>query len=125
MMEKIKIIAKDPMAICADDDDIEAGGMLAMMDKKKKKNKKKEKKSENEAQFLEDSFNMIGKLLSLCFGEAGAKIIGGNLDTESGDGDFDPLIPGERIMGIYGFCNILNFTDSIEVLNTEVMVFVN
>lgn len=73
---------------------------------------------------MEESFNMIGQLLSLCFGQAGAKIIGGNIDTE-GSGDFNPLVPGEKILGIYGFCNILNFTDSIEVLNTEVMVFVN
>lgn len=29
------------------------------------------------------------------------------------------------MMGIYGFCDIRNFTDSTEVLQTEVMVFVN
>lgn len=41
MMEKISIISKDPMAICADDDDIAAAGMLGMMQKKDKKKKNK------------------------------------------------------------------------------------
>jgi len=28
-------------------------------------------------------------------------------------------------MGIYGFCDIRNFTDATEILEAEVMVFVN
>ena len=32
---------------------------------------------------------------------------------------------GEKVLGIFGFCDIRNFVDATEVLETEVMVFVN
>ena len=35
------------------------------------------------------------------------------------------MIPGHKIMAIFGFCDIRNFTDATEVLQTEVMRFVN
>ena len=31
-------------------------------------------------------------------------------------GKVDPMIPGKKIMAIFGFCNIRNFTDITEVL---------
>jgi len=37
----------------------------------------------------------------------------------------NPIIPGQKIMGIFGFCDIRNFTDATEVLQEDVMVFVN
>ena len=41
------------------------------------------------------------------------------------DVDVDPTIAGKKVMGIYGFCDIRNFTDSTEILEEEVMIFVN
>lgn len=35
------------------------------------------------------------------------------------------MIPGQKIMAIFGFCDIRNFTDATEVLEADVMVFVN
>ncbi len=35
------------------------------------------------------------------------------------------MIPGKKIMAIYGFCDIRNFTDATEILEAQVMVFVN
>ena len=35
------------------------------------------------------------------------------------------MIPGTKIMGIFGFCDIRNFTDSTEILQEKVMMFVN
>jgi hypothetical protein len=32
---------------------------------------------------------------------------------------------GQRILAIFGFCDIRNFVDTTEVLETDVMVFVN
>ena len=32
------------------------------------------------------------------------------------DGEVDPMIPGKKIIGIFGFCDIRNFTDATEVL---------
>jgi len=31
-------------------------------------------------------------------------------------GDLNPMLPGERIYAIFGFCDIKNFNDSTEVL---------
>jgi class 3 adenylate cyclase len=35
------------------------------------------------------------------------------------------MIPGKKVIAIYGFCDIRNFTDTTEVLQERVMVFVN
>ena len=40
-------------------------------------------------------------------------------------GEVDPLISGKKILAIFGFCDIRNFTDATEVLQENVMVFVN
>lgn len=91
--------------------------MLAVDTKKNKKNKKKEKeKNSNEAAVLEDSMIKIGRLLGLCFGEAGAKIIGANITLESKGDDFNPLIPGAKTLAVFGFCDIRGFNEVNEVL---------
>lgn len=35
------------------------------------------------------------------------------------------MIPGKKVMAIYGFCDIRKFTDTTEVLQENVMIFVN
>lgn len=35
------------------------------------------------------------------------------------------MIPGKKMMAIFGFCDIRNFTDATEILQEDVMVFVN
>lgn len=40
-------------------------------------------------------------------------------------GDVDPMIPGKKIIGIFGFCDIRQFTDTTEILQEAVMLFVN
>lgn len=37
----------------------------------------------------------------------------------------DPMIPGQKVAAIFGFCNIRQFTDTTEVLQEQVMSFVN
>lgn len=71
---------------------------------------------------LEKLIIKIGALLALGFGEAGSEIIASNM---SKGGDVDPMLPGKKIVGIFGFCDIRNFTDATEVLQTGVMLFVN
>jgi class 3 adenylate cyclase len=61
-------------------------------------------------------------LLALGFGEAGAKIIADNM---AHSGDVDPMIPGNKIVAIFGFCDIRRFTDTTEILQEDVMLFVN
>jgi class 3 adenylate cyclase len=73
---------------------------------------------------LEKTIIKIGSLLALGFGEAGASIIGQNM--KGGDtAALNAMIPGRRVEAIFGFCNIRNFTDATEVLQDQVMVFVN
>jgi class 3 adenylate cyclase len=40
-------------------------------------------------------------------------------------GSFQPMIKGVKVMAIFGFCDIRNFTNATEILQTKVMVFVN
>lgn len=75
-----------------------------------------------ETKILEKTIIKIGALLALGFGEAGSNIIKQNISL---GGDVNPLIPGNKVMGIYGFCDIRNFTDATEILQTGVMQFTN
>ncbi len=50
-----------------------------------------------------------GALLALGFGEAGAEIIAENM---SKGGEIDPMLPGKKMMAIFGFCDIRNFADA-------------
>jgi hypothetical protein len=75
-----------------------------------------------ETAILEKLIMKIGALLAVGFGEAGSEIIASNM---SRGGDVDPMIPGKKMMAIFGFCDIRNFTDATEVLQTGVMMFVN
>ena len=49
-------------------------------------------------------------------------MIGNNLRS---NGELDPIQPGHRVTAIFGFCDIRQFTDTTEVLQQEVMEFVN
>ena len=65
----------------------------------------------------------IANLLALGFGEAGSMIIEKNL--KNAKGEVNPMIPGVKCVCIFGFCDIRNFTDSTEILQEKVMMFVN
>ena len=71
---------------------------------------------------LEQTIVKVGALLALGFGEAGVKIIADNM---ANSGDVDPMVPGNKVVAIFGFCDIRQFTDTTEILQEEVMVFVN
>jgi hypothetical protein len=49
--------------------------------------------------------------------QAGAEIIAENLRN---GGELDPMIPGKRMVAIFGFCDIRQFTDATEVLQVRV-----
>jgi class 3 adenylate cyclase len=52
---------------------------------------------------LEQTIIKVGALLALGFGEAGVKIIADNLIK---GGDVDPMVPGNKVVAIFGFCDI-------------------
>ena len=75
-----------------------------------------------ETNILEKLIMKIGALLALGFGEAGSQVIATNMAKS---GEVDPLIAGNKVLAVFGFCDIRNFTDVTEVLQENVMVFVN
>lgn len=77
---------------------------------------------EYETALIENCLRKIGGLLQVGFGEAGASIIAENMNA---DGELDPMVRGNKVVAIYGFCDIRNFTDATEVMEEHVMVFVN
>ena len=74
-----------------------------------------------ETHIIEETLHKVGQLMQVGFGAAGAEIIKQNLQS----GSFDPMIKGKRITAIYMFCDIRRFTDTTEVLQEDVMVYVN
>ncbi|EAR85238.3 adenylate/guanylate cyclase domain protein (macronuclear) [Tetrahymena thermophila SB210] len=81
-----------------------------------------ESQDQYETRIIENAIVKIGALLALGFGEAGSEIIGSNIAKH---GEVDPMISGKKKCCIYGFCDIRNFTDATEVLQEDVMIFVN
>ena len=73
---------------------------------------------------LVNTITKICGLLILGYGEAGAGIIS-TVMKEANGGEVNPKLFGSTIMAIYGFCDIRNFTDTTEVLQEQVMIFVN
>ncbi|CAD8077335.1 unnamed protein product [Paramecium sonneborni] len=102
MITKVNIIAKNPQ---------EAKEMKLEVESQQRETIK-----------IENAIIKIGALLALGFGDAGSAIIGTNMASS---GDVNPMLPGKKKWAIYGFCDIRNFTDATEVLQKDVMVFVN
>ena len=91
-------------------------------DKIKEREDKDKSNEPMETAMLEQTLSKIGALLALGFGEAGSQIIAKNMAK---GGDVNPMLPGIKLMSIFGFCDIRNFTDATEVLQEGVMLFVN
>lgn len=66
-----------------------------------------------ETGILEGLLIKIGALLAVGFGEAGSEIIASNMRRK---GEVDPMLPGKKVIAIFGFCDIRNFTDVFLVL---------
>ncbi|CAG9331270.1 unnamed protein product [Blepharisma stoltei] len=117
MIKKIQDIAKNPLQAAQKEEKKEVLKILTSKEKLKKA------QEPMETAFLEQTVTKIGALLALGFGEAGSEIIATNI--QKGGGEVNPMIDGKRTICIFGFCDIRNFTDATEVLQNEVMAFVN
>ncbi|CAD8045835.1 unnamed protein product [Paramecium sonneborni] len=122
MMQKIELIAQNPLEAVniEEQDDIIMERLEQNEDHVKIKEKVIEKQMET--YILQRLIMKVGALLAVGFGEAGSEIIAENIKK---GGSVDPMLPGKKIMAIFGFCDIRNFTDATEVLQEDVMVFVN
>merc|ERR1711976_446309 len=121
MISKVKRISKNPLeAAQIEEQDALAWEELAQKDKKII-NLVKEK-AKFETAMLESIIVKIGALLALGFGEAGSEIIAENMANSGG---VDPMLSGTKMFAVYGFCDIRNFADITEILQIDVMMFVN
>ncbi|KRX08496.1 Adenylyl cyclase class-3/4/guanylyl cyclase [Pseudocohnilembus persalinus] len=122
MVQKVQRIADNPLE-AAQMEENEAFLVYEMEKNNNMKDIRKKKEEQRmETAILEKLIIKIGALLAVGFGEAGSQIIAKNMKK---GGAVDPMLPGQKIMAIFGFCDIRNFTDATEVLQTNVMVFVN
>ena len=125
MIRKIKKIAKNPLE-AAQEEENEAFAMEKMKELERKKGKHKNKKKDHDGPYetiiLEQTIIKIGALLAIGFGEAGSNIIAENMEKS---GEVNPMLPGKKCVAFFGFCDIRQFTDTTEILQEEVMVFVN
>lgn len=60
--------------------------------------------------------------MALGFGEAGSHMIAENMAKSE---NINPMVPGEKIISIFGFCDVRKFTNATEVLREGIMLFVN
>jgi hypothetical protein len=111
MLEIVKLIAKNPLAAASDE--VQKAGMLTLLENQDTKKGKNTEDAQYETAILEKAIIKIGHLLALGFGDAGAKIIAQNIGQQ---GELDPMMAGQRVFAIFGFCDIRNFTDSTEIL---------
>ena len=133
MISKVKEITKNPIEALQKNEKEEITKALIQEEEEKnafcncsndKKSTKKKKEAPLETEVLENTITKIGALLALSFGDAGSEIIAKNMQKNS-SGEVNPMIPGKKVCAIYGFCDIRNFTDTTEILQEKVMVFVN
>jgi len=74
---------------------------------------------------LEKTIIKLGGLCALAFGEAGSNVIAMNMKESDTTSAINTMIEGAIVDGVYGFCDIRNFTDATEILQDGVMLFVN
>lgn len=89
----------------------------------------KKVKEPMETVMLEKTIIKLGGLLALGFGEAGAEIIGHNMQSQPGGAGqhagVNATVPGQKVDAIIGYCTIRDFALATHVLKEKVMLFVN
>lgn len=132
MIQKIKNISDDPIAAIEKNEELDYQKELLEKDDNNACCTKSVNKESLETFLLNKTLTKIGTLLALGYGEAGSKIIIKNMNDENNQNEeennenlINPMVSGSKVMAIYGFCDIRNFTDTTEVLEEDIMLFVN
>jgi hypothetical protein len=144
MIEKVKIIAANPMSAASEE--INQAGIYCFAYNCENEQPKKKKfelakvhnetecssdsdafidekiKDLYETEVLEKAIVKIGYLLAIGFGEAGSGIIGQNMTSS---GSLNPMMPGKKTYCIFGFCILDQFVECTEVLQSDIMSYVN
>eukprot|EP00397_Hematodinium_sp_SG-2012_P007021 GEMP01007061.1.p1 GENE.GEMP01007061.1~~GEMP01007061.1.p1 ORF type:complete len:957 (+),score=156.10 GEMP01007061.1:58-2871(+) len=144
MIERVEIIKRNPLEAMYskyDDDKSKAGGdpvidfddgpfwknnrlYIWYANRKFRLRQKVKVHNPMETVVLEKTIIKICSLMALGFGEAGMEIISQNMAGGTSS-SVNAMIPGRKIHGIFAFCDIRSFLDATEVLQDEIMVFVN
>ena len=106
IMMKVAEMADDPFQI------LRFSEIEAQVEKGTKKNTK----VVYETMILDNAITKIGSLLLLGFGEAGTSLLS---DMIGKQGDIDTQAAGKKTIGIFGFCDIRQFTDTTAVSYTH------
>lgn len=124
MIKKVNRISENPLEAAALEEKhiMKMEALKQAEELKKGKRKHQEEEEYYEPSVLQKIIVNIGALLAIGFGEAGSEIIATNMAKS---GSVDPMLKGKKIYGVFGFCDIRNFTDATEILKKEVMEFVN
>lgn len=122
MLKKVNRISENPLEAAKLEEE-EQERWEKIMEKDKATKMAMLEKANYEPSKLENIIMKIGALLAIGFGEAGSAIIAENMKT-AGD-MIDPMLPGQKMYAIFGFCDIRYFPDITEVLKTDIMIFVN
>jgi class 3 adenylate cyclase len=75
-----------------------------------------------ETDALKMSLSKIATMLQVGFGEAGNNLVAENL--KRGD-TVDPMVPGTKLLGAYGFCIIDEYEEVLECLGEDILPFTN
>ena len=91
----------------------------------RKKNDQKNKSNNDEGSeiiLIQNTLIRISTLMAIGFGEAGGEILKKNISSSEG---LNPMLPGNKIKAIFGFCYIHNFSEINEAFQEKTMIFVN
>ena len=91
----------------------------------RKKNEKKNKLYNVEGSeiiLIQNTLIRISALMAIGFGEAGGEILKKNISSSEG---LNPMLQGNKIKAIFGFCYIHNFSEINEAFQEKTMIFVN
>ncbi len=120
MMQKIQKIQENPV-LAAKEEKINDFYLKKKLKKSMLKRRQYKLQSQYETSALSNTLVKSGELLALGLGEAGSQIIIKNLKRDK----LNALIPGKKVICIFGFCDIKNFTMVNEELKENIMKFVN
>jgi len=73
---------------------------------------------------LENKLFRFGRLLTLAYGYDGSEIVA-KFGSRSGNGQLGLLQSGEKVIGIFTFCEVVSFGDIVQVFDEEVVLLMN
>src|SRR3990167_2221270 len=112
MLAKVKRITENPLEAAR----VEENDAI-LLDGFKDKIIKNKDQENYETNILEKTITKIGTLLAVGLGQAGGDIATHNIKK---GGEVDPMVPGKKVVGVFGYCDIRYFSDVAEVLQEGV-----